>query len=243
MLGFSHLSSRICSPRGRQNSPAQAFLLSHLSAGNGTVEKTAHIFSTLVSSKIYRTPSFVLEKNGRQGLLFFLSSRELSPSTIPPFSFFNDYFPVHFIISSKRQWAEQARDYFPVGFLMSPIELADRWRKALSRSRCAAPSSFSRSKPGRNWGECVGTWDRGSMLITQYLRYLLACVLNKTGAIKKNTKIISSKVISKSINRNCIDVRRSQREDRRFVSISWNDILASDTIVEKNLGDSSHLKL
>lgn len=76
MLGFSHLSSRICSPRGRQNSPAQAFLLSHLSAGNGTVEKTAHIFSTLVSSKIYRTPSFVLEKNGRQeeGLLFFLSS-------------------------------------------------------------------------------------------------------------------------------------------------------------------------
>ena len=155
MLGFSHLSSRICSPRGRQNSPAQAFLL---------------------------------KKNGRQGLLFFLSSRELSPSTIPPFSFFNDYFPVHFIISSKRQWAEQARDYFPVGFLMSPIELADRWRKALSRSRCAAPSSFSRSKPGRNWGECVGTWDRGSMLITQYLRYLLACVLNKTGAIKKKHK-------------------------------------------------------
>lgn len=191
MLGFSHLSSRICSPRGRQNSPAQAFLLSHLSAGNGTVEKTAHIFSTLVSSKIYRTPSFVLEKNGRkeEGLLFFLSSLGNYRRRRSHHFHFLTIISLYTLLSPPRDnGPEQARDYFPVGFLMSPIELADRWRKALSRSRCAAPSSFSRSKPGRNWGECVGTWDRGSMLITQYLRYLLACVLNKTGAIKKKHK-------------------------------------------------------
>lgn len=71
MLGFSHLSSRICSPRGRQNSPVQAFLLSHLSAGNGTVEKTAHIFSTLVSNKIYRTPSFVHFSRKMEDRAFF----------------------------------------------------------------------------------------------------------------------------------------------------------------------------
>lgn len=190
MLGFSHLSSRICSPRGRQNSPAQAFLLSHLSAGNGTVEKTAHIFSTLVSSKIYRTPSFVhfSRKMEDRAFFFFFLLGNYRRRRSHHFHFLT-IISLYTLLSPPRDnGPEQARDYFPVGFLMSPIELADRWRKALSRSRCAAPSSFSRSKPGRNWGECVGTWDRGSMLITQYLRYLLACVLNKTGAIKKKHK-------------------------------------------------------
>lgn len=135
-------------------------------------------FSTL-DSKIYNSESFLLfhsfsyrisRKMGKKGagLFNFLSWRFFI------FQRWLPLFPCTFYYPQETMGrADSGLLSSRFSYVTDPTRRAtsDRWRKALSRSRCTAPSSFSRSKPGRNWSECVGTWDRGSIML------LNSCVL------------------------------------------------------------------